>query len=66
VQPASGKNEIVGVKGGALRIKINAPAVKGKANKALVEFNDTSILTRSIPAIRGEPLALCPNPDPGT
>ncbi len=38
VQPASGKNEIVGVKGDALRIKINAPPVKGKANKALVLF----------------------------
>jgi len=38
VQPASGKNEIVGVKGDALKIKINAPLVKGKANKALVEF----------------------------
>jgi len=38
VQPASGKNEIVGVKGDALKIKINAPPVKGKANKALVDF----------------------------
>ena len=38
VQPASGKNEIVGVKGNALKIKINAPPLKGKANKALVEF----------------------------
>ena len=38
VQPASGKNEIVGVKGDALKIKIGAPAVKGKANKALVDF----------------------------
>jgi len=38
VQPASDKNEIVGVQGDALKIKINAPAVKGKANKALVGF----------------------------
>ncbi len=38
VQPASGKNEIVGVEGDALKIKINAPPLKGKANKALVDF----------------------------
>jgi len=38
VQPASGKNEIVGVQGDALKIKINAPPLKGKANKALVGF----------------------------
>jgi len=38
VQPASGKNEIVGVQGGALKIKIGAPPLKGKANKALVDF----------------------------
>ena len=38
VQPGAAKSEIVGVKRNALKIKINAPAVKGKANKALVEF----------------------------
>ncbi len=38
VQPASDKNEIVGVKGDALKIRINAPPVKRKANKALVHF----------------------------
>jgi len=38
VQPGTGKNEIVGVQGDTLKIKINAPPVKGKANKALVEF----------------------------
>ena len=37
VQPASGKNEIVGVKGDALKIKINAPPLKGKVNKALLD-----------------------------
>jgi len=38
VQPGVAKNEIVGVQGDALKIRINAPAVKGKANKALVHF----------------------------
>ncbi len=32
-------------RGDALKIKINAPPLKGKANKALVGFKDTSILT---------------------
>jgi len=38
VQPGAAKNEIVGVQGDALKIKINAPAVKGKANRALIDF----------------------------
>ncbi len=38
VQPGASKNESVGVREGALRIRISAPAVKGKANKALVHF----------------------------
>jgi len=38
VQPGAAKNEIVGVQGDALKIKINAPPVKGKANKALMGF----------------------------
>jgi len=38
VQPGAAKNEIVGVQGDVLRIKINAPPVKGKANRALIDF----------------------------
>jgi len=38
VQPGAGKNEIVGVQGDVLKIKINAPPLKEKANKALVGF----------------------------
>ena len=38
VQPGAAKNEIVGVQGDALKVKINAPPVKGKANKALIDF----------------------------
>jgi len=38
VQAGAAKNEIVEVQGDALKIKINAPPVKGKANKALIDF----------------------------
>lgn len=38
VQPGAAKNEIMGVQGDALRIKISAPPVRGKANKALMDF----------------------------
>jgi len=38
VQPGASKNEIVGVQEDALKIRINAPPVKGKANRALIDF----------------------------
>ena len=38
VQPLARDDEIVEVQGDALKIKINAPPLKGKANKALVGF----------------------------
>jgi len=38
VQAGAGKNEIVRVQGDASKIKINAPPLKGKASKALVDF----------------------------
>ena len=38
VQPGASKNEIVGVQGDALKVKINAPPMKGKANRALIDF----------------------------
>ena len=38
VQPGADKNEIVGVQGDVLKIKINAAPVKGKANRALIYF----------------------------
>jgi len=38
VQPLARNDEIVGVQGDTLKIKINAPPVKGKANKALIDF----------------------------
>ena len=38
VQPGAAKNEIVGAPGDALKIKIDAPPIKGKANEALIDF----------------------------
>ena len=38
VIPRSSRNQIVGVEGGALKIKLTAPPVEGAANAALVEF----------------------------
>lgn len=38
VNPRSSKNQVTGLHGDALNIKITAPAVEGKANKALIEF----------------------------
>jgi len=38
VQPRASKNEVTGVMGGALKIRLQAPAVENRANEALVEF----------------------------
>ena len=38
VQPGASKNEIVGVQQDALKIRISAPPVQGKANKVLIQF----------------------------
>ncbi len=38
VQPKSSRNEIAGEIGGRLKIRLTAPPVEGKANKALVKF----------------------------
>jgi len=38
VVPRASKNEIAGELGNALKVRLQAPPVEGKANKALVEF----------------------------
>ncbi|MHB8501587.1 MAG: DUF167 domain-containing protein [Candidatus Acidiferrales bacterium] len=38
VQPRASKDEIAGVHGGAIKIRLQAPAVEDRANEALVEF----------------------------
>ena len=38
VQPGAKKNAVEGLLNGRLKLRIAAPAVEGKANKAVVEF----------------------------
>jgi uncharacterized protein len=38
VQPRASKDEIAGVIDGALKIRLQAPALEGRANEALCEF----------------------------
>ena len=38
VQPRASKDEIAGEMGGALRVRLRAPAVEDRANEALVEL----------------------------
>ena len=38
LQPKAHRSEIVGLHGGALKIRIQAPPVEGKANEALLKF----------------------------
>jgi len=38
VVPRASKNEVAGVQGDALKIRLTAPPVEGKANEALIAF----------------------------
>jgi uncharacterized protein len=38
VQPRASKDEIAGEVAGALKIRLQAPALEGRANEALIEF----------------------------
>jgi len=38
VVPGAARNEIIGVEGGTLKVRVAAPPVKGKANQALVKL----------------------------
>lgn len=56
VQPKASKNEIIGPHNGALKIKITAPPVDGKANAALIEFlsDVLDVPKRQIEILKGE------------
>lgn len=56
IQPKASKNEIIGPHNGALKIKITAPPVDGKANAALIEFlsDVLDVPKRNIEILKGE------------
>jgi uncharacterized protein (TIGR00251 family) len=51
VQPRASKDEIAGEVGGALKVRLQAPAVEDRANEALVEFL-AQLLKRPKAAVR--------------
>ena len=56
IQPGAKKTEIVGMYGAALKIRLAAPPVDGKANQALINFlaNHLGVSKRSVTLIGGE------------
>ncbi|MBF0120489.1 MAG: YggU family protein [Desulfobacterales bacterium] len=56
VQPKASKNEIVGIHGDALKIKITAPPVDGSANKMCIEYLSKYLGTKksSLKIVSGE------------
>ena len=55
-QSGAKRTEVVGVHGSALKIRLAAPAVEGRANDALIVFLATSfdVPRRNVTLIRGE------------
>lgn len=51
VQPRASKDEIAGEMGGAMKVRLQAPAVEDRANEALVEFL-AQLLKRPRSAVR--------------
>lgn len=47
VVPNASRDEIVGLHGGVLKIKLASPAIEGKANKALLNFLAKELGVRS-------------------
>ncbi len=55
-QPKSSKNEIIGPHQDAIKIKITAPPVDGKANECLIEFlaKTFSVAKRNVQLLKGD------------
>jgi len=51
VQPRASRDEVAGEMDGALKVRLQAPAVEGRANEALIEFLAT-LLKRPKAAVR--------------
>jgi hypothetical protein len=56
IQPRASRNEVAGPLGDALKIRLQAPPVDGKANKALLRFlaKTLGLSTRQIRLVHGE------------
>jgi len=54
--PNAPRNEIVGWLGSALKVKVHAPAVEGKANDELIDFlaEKLGVHRRSVTLLRGD------------
>jgi uncharacterized protein (TIGR00251 family) len=55
-QPGAKRTEVAGVHGAALKIRLAAPAVEGRANDALIAFLAASfgVPRRNVTLVRGE------------
>ena len=56
VTPNASRNEITGVNGGVLQVKIAAPPERGRANKELIAFlsRELGVKRSAVAIIRGE------------
>jgi uncharacterized protein len=55
VQPRASRNEIVGIREGVVRVRLQAPPVDGAANEALVRFlaDEFGVAARNVRIVSG-------------
>ena len=56
VQPRASRDEIAGVRGDALKVRVAAPPVEGEANEALVRFlaKQLGVARGAVTLVRGQ------------